>query len=139
MEYLNWNIEKLNYKVLTLKEQLGVGGLLVPALLLDDLIGGEDPELSDGGGGHLTEPHPPPQLCKESQPQLRNSPQETEGKPEDPGHSLLQGVAQPVAGDGEGDHQTSHLLEVSRLVGSEGEVSEVELDQLLRAEQEAGG
>ena len=129
----------MNDIVLPLKEQLGVGGLLVPAFLLDELHGGEDAELSDGGGGHLIEPHSPPQLCKESQPQLRNSPQDTEGEPEDPGHSLLQGVVQPVAGDGEGDHQTSHLLEVSRLVGSEGEMSEVELDQLLRAEQETGG
>ena len=129
----------MNDKVLTLKEQLGVGGLLVPALLLDDLIGGEDAQLSDGGGGHLIEPHPPPQLCKESQPQLRNSPQETEGEPEDPGDALLQGVAQPVAGDGEGDHQDGHILEVSRLAGSEGEMSELEPDQLLRAEQETGG
>ena len=81
MEYLNWNIEKLNNKVLTLKEQLGVGGLLVPALLLDQLIGGEDPELSDsdGGGGHVTEQHPPPHLFKESHLQLLDSPQETEG------------------------------------------------------------
>ena len=129
----------MNDKVLTLKEQLGVGGLLVPALLLDDLIGGEDAQLSDGGGGHLIEPHPPPQLCKESQPHLRDSTQETKGELEDPGHALVQGVAQPLAGDGEGDHQDGHLLEVSRLASSEGEMSEVKLDQLLRAEQETGG
>ena len=132
-------MDNLNDIVLPLKEQLGVGGLLVPAFLLDELHGGEDAELSDGGGGHLIEPHPPPQLRKESQAQLRDSPQETEGEPEDPGDALLQGVAQPVAGDGEGDHQDGHLLEVSRLVGSEGEMSELEPDQLLRAEQETGG
>ena len=132
-------MDNLNDIVLPLKEQLGVGGLLVPAFLLDELRGGEDAELSDGGGGHLTEPHPPPQLRKESQAQLRDSPQETEGEPEDPGDALLQGVAQPVAGDGEGDHQDGHLLEVSRLAGSEGEMSEVKLDLLLRAEQETGG
>ena len=132
-------MDNLNDIVLPLKEQLGVGGLLVPAFLLDELHGGEDAELSDGGGGHLTEPHSPPQLRKESQAQLRGSPQETEGEPEDPGHSLLQGVAQPVAGDGEGDHQDGHLLVVSRLAGSEGEMSELEPDQLLRAEQKTGG
>ena len=132
-------MDNLNDIVLPLKEQLEVGGLLVPAFLLDELVGNEDAELSDGGGGDLIEPHPPPQLCKESQPQLRGSPQETEGEPEDPGDALLQGVAQPVAGDGERDHQDGHLLEVSRLAGSEGEMSELEPDQLLRAEQETGG
>ena len=76
---MNWNIEKLNNKVLTLKEQLGVDGLLVPVLLLDQLIGGEDPELSDGGGGRLTAQLPPPHLFKESHLQLLDSPQETEG------------------------------------------------------------
>ena len=118
----------------TLKGQLGVGGLLVPAFLLDELHGGEDAELSDGGGGHLIEPHPPPQLGEESQPQLPDSPQATEGKPEDLGHTLVQGVAQPLAGDGHGHHQDGQLLEVL-----DGEMTEVKLDQLLRAEQETGG
>ena len=119
------------------------GDGLVPTFLLDELGGDEDSHLADGGGGDLLELHPPVQLRHEGRDQLVvvgvPPPRQTQDPAEDLDHPLLQGVVETPAGDGEGHEGLGEIPEVSGVLTAPREMAQVDLHQLLGAEEETGG
>ena len=118
------------------------GDSLVPTFLLDQLSGDEDAHLADGARVDLLELHPPVELSHESQDQLLFGgglpPRQTEGPAEDLGHALLQGVVEPPAVDGESHEDPREPPEVPGVVTEPREMAQVDLHQLLGAEEETG-
>ena len=121
---------------------LGEVGLF-PTLLVDELGGDEDSHLADGAGGDLPQLQPPSQLSHEGQDQLLVGgillPGHAEHPPEDPHHTLLQGVVEPPAGDDEGHEDFCEPLELSSVITEPAEVPQVDLHELLGAEEKTGG
>ena len=118
------------------------GDSLVPTFLLDQLSGDEDAHLADSVGVDLLELHPPVELSHEGHDDLPVGGGAPPGYAEDPaenlGHALLQGVAEPPAGDGESHEDPCQPPKVPSVLTEPGEMAQVDLHELLGTEEETG-
>ena len=119
------------------------GDALIPILLLQKLVGDEDSQLADSVGVDLPELQPPVELRHDGLDQLQVGdgglpPGQIEDPAEDLSHALLQGVVEPPAGDDERHEDPGESPEVSGVLSEPSEMAQVDLDELLGAEEEAG-
>ena len=118
-----------------------MNGIDTRSFVHGELQWGKDSQLADGVDGHLLELHPPPQLLQEGlqQPGPIVLSRDVESEPKDLLQALVESVLNPVASDSERDEDLGQLTVVTSLVLLHGEVIQVDLDELLTAEEKTGG